>query len=110
MAALPRQGELIVPIDWQGETQQTTMQAAGYELSITHGFRPYKEAATLTWVLDKADANTLLNTFKATNFRGVFDYTCPVRGALKVRLNGMYSLQETRGTLKVYLSVGVRTV
>lgn len=110
MTALPNQGQLIVPIDWSGATQKTTMQAAAYTLSGTVGWRPYQETATLTWMLSKADAQTMLNAFRATNFNGIFDYTCALRGAVRLRLMGDYSFAEVRGSQLCQVTATVNTV
>ena len=113
MTALPTTG-LLVPIEWQGETAKTTMQAGRYTLSGTLGWEPNKESATLSWRVTPAQAKTMLDTFKATNFNGVFTYTCQVRGAIKLRLNGTYSVEEvtTAGSWikKVIVTAGVETV
>lgn len=110
MAALPQQGKLSVPIDWQGTTQKTTMSAAGYDISATIGWRPNRDAATLRWTLPKADALALIQTFEATNFNGVYDYTCLLRGAVRLRLTGEYSYNEVRGEQKATVTAGVRRI
>ena len=110
MVALPHQGKLVTPIDWQGETDKTTMKAAGYELSGTLGWRPYSAMATLTFHLTPAEANALLNQFEAGNMNGVYEYTCNTRGAVRLRLTGSFSYKEKRAGQMVQVSIGVRTV
>ncbi|WP_156416480.1 MULTISPECIES: hypothetical protein [unclassified Sphingopyxis] len=110
MTALPQQSKMSVPIDWQGTTQKSNMSAAGYDLSVTIGWRPYSETATLRWTLPKADALALIETFQATNFNGVYDYTCLFRGAIKIRLTGEYSYNEVRGTQKATVTAGVKRI
>lgn len=110
MVDLPNQGKMIVPVEWSGTTQKTTMMAAGYQLSTTIGIRPYTQSSTLAWNVTKAEADAMLDTFEATNFNGVFDYTDLTRGAMKVRLAGDYSYQETRGSIKGILTATVYRV
>lgn len=111
MATLPHQDNLTVPIQWSGETQKTTVQAAGYQLSVTMGWRPWSERATLEWrQLSAAEANTMLNQFRATNFNGVFDYQCSQRGPIRVRLSGEYAFTEEYDAKTVTVSVGVMRV
>lgn len=107
---LPNQGSVIVPVNWTGKTQKTTMQAAGYQLSGTVGLRPYSQSTTLVWMLDPATADTMFAAFAATNWNGVYQYTCNVLGTINVRLNGSYGYQERRAGQAVQLSVGVDTV
>ena len=110
MAALPHQGRLVTPIEWQGQTHKTTMQAAGYELSGTLGWRPYHATATLIFDLSAVEAHAFLNQLEAGNFNGVYDYTCNTRGAVRLRLTGAYSYTEKRAGQRVQVSVGARTV
>lgn len=111
MANLPRQDNLVVPIQWSGETQKTTIQGAGYQLSVTMGWRPWTERATLEWkMLSAAEANTMLNQFRATNFNGVFDYQCALRGAIKLRLTGEYTFTEEYDSKTVAVTAGVMRV
>lgn len=91
---LPYQPDLIVPIDWLGETAKTTMQAGSYMLSGTVGFKPTRELATLSWMLPAATAKTLITTLKAGKMNGVYDYTCNVMGAVKIRATGSYGFRE----------------
>jgi hypothetical protein len=111
MAALPHQENLTVPIAWGGETQKTEMVAAGYRPTVTLGWRPWSETATLEWrLLSAAEANSMLNGFRATNFNGVYDYQCSLRGAIRLKLDGAYMFTEEYDTKTVTVSVGVRRV
>lgn len=92
--ALPNQSDLMLPLQWQGQTQKTTMQAAGYQLSGTIGLRPYQRTTTFTWLVDPTTANALLGEFESGNFNGVYTYECAIRGTIKIRLTGNYSVQE----------------
>lgn len=91
---LPNQPDLIVPIDWQGETAKATMQAGSYYLSGTIGFNPFREIATLSWMLPAATAKALIQTLKAGKMNAVYDYTCNVMGAVKIRAIGTYGYRE----------------
>lgn len=110
MAVIPNRGAMVQPIEWAGSTDKTVMKAAGYELSGTIGWRPFTETATFTWILTPEQANTMLEEFANGNFNGVYDYPCLVRGNIKVRLSGDYSLEETNEFAKVRVSAGVRRV
>lgn len=110
MAIIPNRGLMVQPIEWSGTTDKTVMKAAAYELSGTIGWRPFTETATFTWILTRSQANTMLNAFAATNFNGVYDYPCLVRGNIRVRLTGDYSLEETNEFEKVRVTAGVRRV
>lgn len=96
MTQLPRQGELVVPIQWSGTTTKQTMQAGSYVLSGTIGFRPWRETAVLTWVLRAADAQALLNEFKSGSFNRVYDYDCNVMGAVRLRPTESFGFQEQK--------------
>lgn len=110
MTALPNQGDLNVPIEWQGSTQKTTMSAAGYELSGTIGIRPWKEMATLEWRLPAASAHAMMEQFRLQNFNSVYDYNCSTRGPIKIKLDGSYSMSEEYGTLYTVVTLGVMRV
>ncbi|GFM27168.1 hypothetical protein [Novosphingobium sp. PY1] len=111
MTALPHQGYLITPIDWQGSVKKITMETGSLKMSSTVGIRPWTESATLLWVLPKADALALLNQFKAGFFNEVFTYTCNIRGEIKLRPTDSFSLQEREdGRDKVTLAVGFDVV
>lgn len=98
MAALPYQGDLAVPIQWSGQVFKTTYNAGGYSLSGTIGFKPFKNTATLSWTLPKDKANALLRELELGMFNRVYDYTCSLRGAVRIRPTDSYSYQERRGT------------
>lgn len=110
MPALPHQGQLIVPIDWTITPIKQTMQAGAYSMSGTVGWRPWTETATLTWTLPKADAQALLLELKAGHFNRVYDYTCSVRGAIRVRPTSASGFQETYGSLNVTVTLAVEVV
>lgn len=110
MAVIPNRGAMVQPINWSGSTDKTTMKVAGYELSGTIGWRPYTETATFTWILTRAQANTMLEEFAGSNFNAVYNYPCLVRGDIRVRLSGDYSLEETNEFEKVRVTAGVRRV
>ena len=110
MPALPYQGQLLVPIEWAVTPIKTTMQTGALMMSGTIGWRPYRETATLVWTLPKADALVLLNQLKATAFNSAYEYTCTVRGTIRVRPTDSCGFQETRGSLNVTVSVGVEVV
>jgi hypothetical protein len=111
MVALPNQGNLTVPIQWTTETQKTEMLAAGYRSTVTQGWRAWSDTATLVWNnLTNAEAKALLDQFRATNFNGIFDYTCNVNGPIKVQLTGGASFTEESKKKLVSLSIGVRRV
>lgn len=110
MPALPYQGQLIVPIEWAVTPIKTTMQTGALTMSGTIGWRPYRETAALVWTLPKKDALTLLNMLKATAFNSTFDYTCTVRGNIRVRPTDSCSFSETRGSKNVTVSVAVEVV
>lgn len=94
MTELPQQGYLITPIDWQGSVKKITMETGSLKMSGTVGIRPWTETATLVWVLPKADALSLMNTLKAGYFNEVYEYTCNVRGAIKLRPTDTFAFQE----------------
>ena len=111
MATLPRQDNLTVPIQWSGQTQKTSMQAAGYRPTVTLGWRPWSETATLEWrLLSAAEANAMLDGFRATNFNGVFDYQCSLRGNIRLQLEGDYGFTEEYATKTVTVTASVRRV
>jgi hypothetical protein len=111
MADLPRQDNLTVPIQWSGETQKTSIQAAGYMPTVTLGWRPWTERATLEWrLLSASEANAMLDQFRLTNFNGVFDYQCALRGKIRLRLSGEYGFTEEYATKTVAVTVGVTRV
>lgn len=110
MANIPNRGAMVQPIEWQGSTDKTVMKAAGYELSGTIGWRPFTESATFTWILTPQAANLMLQEFANGNFNGVYNYTCQVRGNIRVRLTGEYTLEETSEFARVRVSAGVRRV
>jgi len=60
--------------------------------------------------MPKADALALLEALEATNFNGVFDYTCLLRGPIRVRLTGEYSYDEVRGAQYATVTAGVERV
>lgn len=110
MALLPFQGKIIVPVQWQGTTQKTTMNGAGYIHHGTVGIRPYRTIAMIQWALPKLDALALLNTLQATKMNGIFDYQCLVRGAIRVRLVGEYDYTEVRANKFSMVSASVEIV
>lgn len=110
MAIIPNRGAMVQPIEWSGSTDKTVMKAAGYQLGGTIGWRPFTETATLTWLLTKPQADTMLSEFADGNFNGVYDYPCLVRGNIRVRLSGDYNVEETNEFEKVKVSAGVRRV
>lgn len=111
MAQLPNQPNLTVPIQWQGETQKTEINAAGYRPTVTLGWRPWSESAQLVWrLLSAGEAQAMLEQFRTTNFNGVFDYQCSLRGAIKVQLVGDYGFTEEYATKTVTVTASVRRV
>lgn len=94
MTALPQQGYLIVPIDWNGSVKKITMETGALKMSGTVGIRPWAESANLTWILPKADALALLNELKAGFFNAVYQYTCNIRGEINLRPTESYAIQE----------------
>lgn len=110
MPALPYQDDLLVPIEWAVTPIKTTMATGALTMSGTIGWRAYRETATLVWTLPKAQALVLLNQLKATAFNAAYDYTCTVRGLIRVRPTDSCGFQETRGSLNVTVSVGVEVV
>ena len=110
MPALPYQGPLVVPIDWSITPIKQTMQAGAYNMSGTVGWRPWTETATLTWVLLKPEALALMAELKAGHFNRVYDYTCNVQGAIKVRPTSAFGYQETYGSLHVSVTLAVEVV
>ena len=110
MPALPYQNKLLVPIDWTINPVKQTMQAGGYTMSGTIGFRPWTETATLTFAMSKAEANDFLNQLKAGYFNAVYDYTCNIRGAIKVRPTDSFGVGETYGDLHVTVTLNVEVV
>ncbi|MEV4934147.1 hypothetical protein [Sphingobium sp. LSP13-1-1.1] len=111
MVALPNQGMLTVPIQWNTEVEKTEIQAAGYRPSVTKGWRSWTDTATLAWSNLTADeVKTMLDLFRSTNFNGVFDYTCKVNGAIRIQLNGPAMFTEEGGKKLHSLSISVRRV
>lgn len=110
MPDLPHQGDLLVPIDWNVTPIKQTMSAGSYTMSGTIGWRPWRETATLTWVLLKADALALMDELKSGSFNRVYDYTCNVRGPLRLRPTDSFGFQETYGNLHVTVSLTVEVV
>lgn len=111
MVALPEQGNLTVPIQWNTEVQKTEMQAAGYRPTVTQGWRSWTDTATLTWNnLTAAQVKTMLDLFRASNFNGTFDYTCKVNGAIRIQLNGSAMFTEESDKRLHSLSIAVRRV
>lgn len=111
MAQLPNQSNLTVPIQWNGETQKTEMTAAGYRPTVTLGWRPWSESAQLQWrLLTAAEAQAMLDEYRNTNFNGVFDYECSLRGPIKVQLVGDYGFTEEYATKTVTVMASVRRV
>ena len=111
MVALPEQPNLTVPIQWTTETQKTEINAAGYRPSVTMGWRSWTDSATLTWNnLTTAQTKSMLDQFRATNFNGIFDYTCKVNGAIRIQLTGGATYTEESDKRLCSLSIGVRRV
>jgi hypothetical protein len=110
MPALPYQDQLLVPIEWAVTPIKTTMMTGALNMSGTIGWRPYRETATLVWSLPKGEALTLLNQLKATAFNSAYEYTCTVRGPIRVRPTDSCGFGETRGSLNVTVSVSVEVV
>jgi hypothetical protein len=110
MPALPHQDKLIVPIEWSVTPIKQTMQAGSYTLSGTIGWRPWTETTTLTWSLPKADALALLAEFKSGNFNRVYDYSCNVRGAIRIRPTTACGFGETFGSLNTIVTLSVEVV
>lgn len=110
MPALPHQGQLLVPIDWSVTPIKQTMQAGSYTMTGTIGWRPYTETATLTWVLLKPDALALMDELKAGHFNRVYDYTCNVRGPIRIRPTNSFGFGETYGDLHVTVTLAVEVV
>jgi hypothetical protein len=110
MPALPYQNRLLVPIDWSISPIKQTMQAGAYNMSGTIGWRPWTETATLTFNMPKPEALAFMNELKAGHFNRVYDYTCNVRGAVKVRPTTSFGYQETYGSLRVTVTLAVEVV
>ena len=109
MAALPLQGNIELPINWTGMTKKVTMEAGSYELSTTVGIRPWVETCSITWaVLSNAEAKSLLDTFKADDWNGVYTYTCPIQGAISLRPTTMYTFVEVGDNSYTAVSVEFR--
>lgn len=110
MPALPYEGQLLVPIEWSVTPTKTTMMTGALTMSGTIGWRAYRETATLVWTLPKADARALLTQLKAAAFNSAYDYTCAVRGLIRVRPTDSCGFQETYGSQNVTVSVSVEVV
>ena len=111
MVALPEQGGLTVPIQWNTETQKTEIQSAGYRPTVTLGWRSWTDTATLNWnALTHVQAKTMLDQFRATNFNGIFDYVCTINGPIRIQLTGPASFIEDRENKRVSVSISVRRV
>ncbi|KQN09070.1 hypothetical protein [Sphingomonas sp. Leaf28] len=110
MAALPYQGDLNVPISWSVQPIKTTFTAGSYSLSGTIGFKPWKSTATLSWTLPKDKAKALLAELEAGMFNRVYDYTCSLRGAVRIRPTDSAGFQERRGTQFVTITCAFERV
>lgn len=107
MPALPYQDGLLVPIQWTLTPIKTTMQTGSLTMSGTIGNRPWTETATLTWVLSKADGLALMNELKSGMFNRVYDYTCIVKGPIKIRPTDSFSYGESFGMLPITVTLNV---
>lgn len=110
MADLPYQDKLLVPIDWTTTAIKQTMQAGGYTMSGTIGFRPWTETATLTFYMDKAEANAFRTELLSGHMNRVYDYECNIRGPVKIRPTDSFGFGETFGTLGVTVTLNVEVV
>lgn len=110
MPDLPYQGDLIVPIDWNITPTKQTMATGALTMSGTIGWRPWTETATLTWVLPKPEALALMDELKSGHFNRVYDYTCNVRGSIKLRPTNSFGFGETFGNLTVTVTLTVEVV
>ena len=86
------------------------MTTGALTMSGTIGWRPWTETATLTWALSKAEALAFLDELKAGHFNRVYDYTCNVRGPLKLRPTSSCGFGETYGSLHVTFTLEVEVV
>jgi hypothetical protein len=109
MPALPTKG-LLVPIEWTITPIKQTMTSGGYTMSGTSGLRPWTETATFTWTMPKPDALALIAELKSGFFNRVYDYTCNVRGPIKVRPTDAAGFQETYGSLNVTVTLNLEVV
>lgn len=110
MATLPFLDKMLVPIQWQTAVSKNTMTMGSYVVSGTIGFRPWRETATLVWRLSPADARALLQTLKQGMFNATYDYTCNVRGAIKIRPIDALSFDERFGGQFVQASLAVESL
>lgn len=110
MAALPYQGDLAVPLTWSGQVVKTTFTSGSYTMSGTIGFKPWKATASLTWTLEKSKAIALLKELEDGMFNRVYDYTCSLRGPVKLRPTDSFSYQERRGTQFVSITCSFERV
>lgn len=110
MAALPYQGDLNVPIAWNVQAIKTTFTAGSYSLSGTLGFKPWKSTATLSWTLSKDKANALLRELELGMFNRVYDYTCSLRGAVRIRPTDSVGFQERRGNQMITITCSFERV
>lgn len=110
MPTLPYQGQLIVPIEWSINPIKQTMQTGSLTMSGTIGWKPWTETATLSWTLPKADALALIDEIKSGNINRVYDYTCAVRGPIKLRPTNSFGFGETYGSLNVTVTLAVEVI
>jgi len=110
MPDLPHQDNLIVPIDWSITPIKQTMTTGSLTMSGTIGWKPWTETATLTWSLPKADALALIDEFKSGHFNRTYDYTCNVRGPIKLRPTSSCGFGETFGSLATTVTLTVEVV
>jgi hypothetical protein len=92
--ALPFQPNLLLSIDWQGETANVEKKTGALSIRGTIGFAPCREVATLSWMLPKDDARALVQTLKAGKMNSVYDYTCNIMGSVRIRATGSYGFRE----------------
>lgn len=107
---LPFQGALQMPIMWSGSTRMKTMEAGGYLMQGTLGWRPSVQEVTLSWVLPMADAQDLIEELETGKFNKTYSYTCKHRGAVNIRPKGTYTYDEVHDGLYAHVSASFRRV
>ena len=92
--ALPKQGKLVLPIEWSGEVKKIVQEVGSYSVETTLGINPTIEKATFTWMLPPTEIKAHLAVFKSAGWVGLYTYTCPIMGPVTLRPTMNFSFTE----------------
>ena len=92
--AMPKQGKLVLPIEWSGEVKKITQEVGSYSVETTLGINPTVEKATFTWMLPPGEIKDHINVFKNSGWVGQYTYTCPIMGNVTLRPTANFSFTE----------------